>query len=109
MENWTRGFKEINVLRCLTCLLFLPLIFTPLLKFKDDSLTALGKVTTFASCPLIKFTLAIISHILLLLLYSFVALFAYRWNINAWEITVYIWIATVLIFEIREVDQSGLL
>jgi hypothetical protein len=64
--------------------------------------TTVGVTTTpFYRCPIIKYTGTCISYIAFLVLYSYVALFGFRWEWSNPEIILYVWILILIIDEVR--------
>jgi hypothetical protein len=57
----------------------------------------------FYRSPIVKYTGSCISFASLLLLYSYVAIFGYRFQYQIPEIVLYIWIAILILEECRQV------
>ena len=67
-------------------------------------------LVTFSVCyrsPVIKYTGTCVSYILLVMLYSYVALYGYRQEYQLPEIVLYIWILVLIVDELREVRHYG--
>lgn len=71
----------------------------------DDGgeLTQLQKIYVFYRTPIAKYTGSCISFFVLILLYSYVALFSFRWNYQYAEVVLYLWILILILDELREV------
>jgi hypothetical protein len=63
------------------------------------------KAFVFYRAPFVKYVGNVISFIVLVLLYSYVALFGYRWQFQIPEIVLYVWILILFIDELREVSS----
>jgi hypothetical protein len=61
------------------------------------------KLYVFYRSPIVKYTGSCISFASLLLLYSYVAIFGYRFQYQIPEIVLYIWIAILILEECRQV------
>lgn len=59
--------------------------------------------------PVIKYTGTCVSYILLVMLYSYVALYGYRQEYQLPEILLYIWILVLIVDELREVLTTSLI
>ena len=102
-----------------TCLfgVFFPfVVWTPLARFQpglgDDggNLNLMQKLYVFYKCPKVKYAGMMISFFLFIFLYSYVILFGYRWAqfpfYSAPELCLYVWIAVILVGEIRELFKE---
>ena len=61
------------------------------------------KLYVFYRSPIVKYTGSCISFASLLLLYSYVAIFGYRFQYQTAEIVLYVWIAILILEECRQV------
>ena len=107
-QAWRRGFVRIDMITCIFGI-FLPfLVWTPLVKFQPGlgdnggSLNPLQKVYVFYKCPIVKYSGICISYLLFIVLFSYVALFGYRWEYQIPEICLYAWILILIMGEVRE-------
>lgn len=110
-QAWTRGITNLRVATAIVGIVCPLLIFTSAFKFQklgDDGgeLTLTQKLFVFYRAPLVKYVEHCASYIIFLLLYTYVLLFAFRWEIQPSEIVVYVWFATLILDEVRELVQQ---
>ena len=107
-QAWRRGFVRLDMITCIFGI-FLPfLVWTPLVKFQPGlgdnggSLNPFQKVYVFYKCPFVKYCGICISYFCFITLFSYVALFGYRWHYQIPEIGLYAWILILITGEVRE-------
>ena len=85
-DTWRRGFTRLPPLAATLAIFCPPLVLTPAFTFLplgDDggSLNPWQKLFVFYKAPMVKFIANIISFFLFLLLYSYVAIFNFTWQV----------------------------
>ena len=115
-HSWRRGFAKLSLPTCLFGVFFPFIIWTPLARFQpglgDDggNLNLVQKLYVFYKCPKVKYAGMMISFFLFIFLYSYVILFGYRWAqfpfYSVPELCLYVWIAVILVGEIRELFKE---
>lgn len=70
----------------------------------DDGgdLNPFQKFYVFYKCPIVKYTSIFLSYFIFIFLYSYVVLFGFRWEYQIPELSLYVWIAILMVGEIRE-------
>ena len=107
-DTWRRGFSRVNPIAA-TIALFCPiLVLTPIftyLPLGDDggSLSSFQKMFVFYKAPMVKFIGNVCSYFVFLLLYAYVAIFNFTWNIQNSEMVLYAWIVINMLDELREI------
>ncbi len=107
--SWRRGFTRLGVVSCVFGVIFPFLVWTPAVKFQpglgDDGgdLNPFQKLFVFYRAPIIKYTGSAISFFALLALYTYVAVFGFRFDYQWPEIALYIWFGILILDEFREV------
>ena len=81
------------------------LIFQPGLGDDGGDLGVFQKLYVFYRTPIVKYTGSCISFASLLLLYSYVAIFGYRYQYQTPELILYVWVGILIIEECRQVRQ----
>ena len=81
------------------------LIFQPGLGDDGGELGVFQKLYVFYRTPIVKYTGSCISFASLLLLYSYVAIFGYRYQYQTPELILYVWVGILIIEECRQVRQ----
>lgn len=73
----------------------------------DDGgdLKPIQKLFVFYRAPVVKYTGTCVSFFFLIILYSFVVLYAFRWEYQMSEIILYVWIFILILDEMREVNK----
>ena len=109
---WRRGFVKLPAVTCMIGVIFPFIIFTPFVKFQpglgDDggNLNPFQKLFVFYRSPVIKYTGTCFSYLILILLYSYVTLFGFRYEYQVPEVVLYCWIFILILDEIREVFST---
>ena len=107
-QTWQRGFVKINPWISIVSVFFPILVLSSAFHFQplgDDggNLSPWQKLFVFYRAPMVKYIGTFVSYVAFILLYSSVALFNFNWEFQASEIVLYIWIAILIVDEIREV------
>ena len=107
-QTWQRGFVKINPWISIVSVFFPLLVLSSAFHFQplgDDggNLTPWQKLFVFYRAPMVKYIGTFVSYVAFILLYSSVALFNFNWEFQASEIVLYIWMAILIVDEIREV------
>ena len=116
-SQWKRGFSHINPYVSLFAVFFPVLVWIPwsrwtpffkFLKIGDDlgDLTPFQKVIVFYSSPIVKCICSVISSLFLLFLYSFVALFYFRYDHNQYEIGLFFLLIVYMFYEVRDIFNN---
>ena len=61
------------------------------------------KLFVFYRAPIIKYTGSVLSYFAFIILYTYVALFGFRWEYQYAELALYAWIAILILDEVREI------
>ncbi|KAK3876195.1 hypothetical protein Pcinc_018986 [Petrolisthes cinctipes] len=108
--SWRRGmmrapYYAVFFANFLPLLIYMPRIFR-FQKLGDnrDDLTALQKFMVFYMSPISKFYLHSTCFVLFLLLYSYVVLFDFKYEMTIGEKVVLVWMITYVLDELAEVD-----
>lgn len=105
--NWQRGMVSMRTIPSIIAIFVPILVWTRLFVFLplgDDggSLSPFQKLFVFYKAPIVKFYSNCISYSLLVLLYTYVALFNYTRQFLVPELVVYAWIAILLLDDVRQ-------
>ena len=75
----------------------------------DDGgdLNPFQKLYVFYRAPIVKYTGSCLSFVALLLLYSFVCIYGYRYDFQNAEIVLYIWFVILILDECRQVRKMN--
>ena len=107
-QAWRRGFVRLHFLACIFGLFCPFIVWTPLVKFQPGlgdnggSLNPFQKIYVFYKCPIVKYSGICISYFCFITLFSYVALFGYRWEYQIPELCLYAWILILIMGEVRE-------
>ncbi|CAG0904044.1 unnamed protein product, partial [Darwinula stevensoni] len=107
-QSWRRGMKSASTASVLFAILFPFVVWTRLFEFlplgdTGGELTPFQKILTFYKAPITKFAGNTLSYVFFLLLYSYMILFDFGWEIRYTEKVVLAWIGIFIIEEFREV------
>ena len=107
-QTWQRGFVKINPWISIVSVFAPILVLSSLFHFQplgDDggNLSPWQKLFVFYRAPMIKYIGTFVSYVAFILLYSSVALFNFNWEFQTSEIVLYVWMAILIVDEIREV------
>ena len=117
-SQWHRGFSHINPYVSFFAVFFPFLVWIPwtrwtpffkFLKIGDNlggELTLFQKVKVFYCSPIVKYVCSVISSLVLLYLYSFVALFYFGYHNNRYEIGLLFLLCVYEYYEIREISNN---
>ncbi|XP_047482968.1 LOW QUALITY PROTEIN: transient receptor potential cation channel subfamily M member-like 2 [Penaeus chinensis] len=109
--NWRRGMTRAPPLAVTICN-FLPfLVWTKLFGFQKlgdngGELTAWQKLVVFYKSPISKFFAHSTSFVVFLLLYAYVILFDFKYEMSVTEILVICWIFTFIVGELSEITTE---
>ncbi|XP_069986599.1 transient receptor potential cation channel subfamily M member 1 [Penaeus vannamei] len=113
--NWRRGMAKAPYFAVIIANVFPLLIFWPkLFQFqklgdKGSDLTARQKLIVFYKSPISKFYAHTTSYVAFLLLYSYVVMFDFKYEMSATEMLVIVWISAVAVEKVSEIcmEQSS--